>query len=493
VFPYPDTETQKRLLNIYIFCFCNFSDPTTAASQLPALPEAGDPLTKPDTSNQTLTKTENLNLTHEGENAVVSKVPDSGLLVNKPLLEPAARSKENTQSAHTRGQINVSEGNMHNLPVNEAFNTLDQESQNAEELKPENTSAQDLTILPETDCHADSTSDNDVQTTTPQKPDTSNQTLTKTENLNLTHEGENAVVSKVPDSGLLVNKPLLEPAARSKENTQSAHTRGQINVSEGNMHNLPVNEAFNTLDQESQNAEELKPENTSVQDLTTLPETDCHADSTSDNDVQITTPQKTDSKPIHKSGFSDRTEVDIKEKPGMIPEQNAENTQIKTSVKISVGDNDNALNTNIDELDGTAETTDQNKGDQDVSTKEQTKPEEILPIEAEGDLGQEHDEEASNPQTETANSTNVQDRTAIHSMHTEKLQGSAKRDSDKKYKTKDDVAVHSNVDIGVAKPLDRTSSFPTEDDKQKSTQTPATKSIKVYTTFTSLIWKQLNS
>ena len=129
MFPYPDTETQKRLLNIYIFCFCNFSDPTTAASQLPALPEAGDPLTKPDTSNQTLTKTENLNLTHEGENAVVSKVPDSGLLVNKPLLEPAARSKENTQSAHTRGQINVSEGNMHNLPVNEAFNTLDQESQ----------------------------------------------------------------------------------------------------------------------------------------------------------------------------------------------------------------------------------------------------------------------------------------------------------------------------------------------------------------------------
>jgi len=270
--------------------------------------------------------------------------------------------------------------------------------------------------------------------------DTGNKSLTKSGNLNLIHEGENAVANQVPDSVQLENKPKSEPAAESKQELQSTHTQKQVHVSEKNMQNPPEQKPLSTPKQELQSREDLKPGNTSLHNLRIMQETDNGTDSTQENDVQTTTLQKTDSKPIQESGYSDREETGIEEKPGMTQDLTAENNQIKTLEKISDGGNENALKTNsvhIKALDGTADTTDPNKADDGVSTEEeQNKPESNSQTEAEDTLGRQEHEEDSNPKAGTASSTDLQDEEETNSMDTENMQGSA--EGDEKFETEND-------------------------------------------------------
>ena len=166
-----------------------------------------------------------------------------------------------------------------------------------------------------------------------------------------------------------------------------------------------------------------------------MQETDHDTDSTQENDVQTTTIQKTDSKPIQESGYFNKEENGKKENPGMAPE----NTQTKTSDKTSVGSNDDVLKTSsecIKESDHTADTADQYNADQGVSTgEEKTKPEANQQTKAEDNLRQEHEEE-SNQQTKTAKSDDLEQEEATNSMDTEEQgRDSAEGASDEKYET----------------------------------------------------------
>jgi len=221
------------------------------------------------------------------------------------------------------------------------------------------------------------------------KPNNSNHSPTQSGNLNLIHECENAVATKVPDSEQLENKPISEPAAGSKQELQSTHTQGQVSVED--KRSTPEEKPLNTPEQELQRSENLRPENTS-QDSTISPETDCCTDSTLKNDAQ--------------------------------------------NKKTSTGGNCNVLKTNsehIKESDGTADAMDQNMADQGVSTEEEhTKPIGTQHVDEEDNSRQEHEDE-SNQQKETGSSADLEHEKERNPINTEeKQQVAAETVSDEK-------------------------------------------------------------
>ena len=251
----------------------------------------------------------------------------------------------------------------------------------------------------------------------------------------------------MPDPIQLGNKPISEPAAISKQELQSTHTQEQVSAED--KRSTPEEKLLKTPEQELQRTEKLRPENTS-QDLTVSPETDCCTDSTLKNDAQNKTIQKADSKLIQESGYSESEDTDRKDKQGMTPNQNAENTQIKTWEKTSTGGNCNVLKTNFEHIkksDGTADATDQNMADQGVSTEEEhTKLIGTKQADEEDNSRQEHEDE-SNQQTDTADLEHENEKN--HMDTEEKRQVAAKTVSYEEYDTEKHEKENEHDDEGL--------------------------------------------
>ena len=302
----------------------------------------------------------------------------------------------------------------------------------------------------------------------------------------------------MPDSVQLGSKPISEPAAGSKQELQSTHTKGQVSAED--KRSTPEEKPLNTPQQELQRTDKLRPENT-LQDLTISSET---ADATDQNmaDQGVSTEEK-HTKPIgtqqadaednsrhkHEEESNQQTETGSTADLEHEKESNPMDTEEKRQDAAERA-SDEKYNTVKHEKDNDQDDEGWTDDDNEDYTSKTCIKEDIHKVD-EGAKAQVHRRVKMKPnrkkkklQGESLDTINGKG----DSKRTSETEQTKHKDAQQSTKVEDGangtkvfgnaVQMQTNVDSGDTGPLERSSSFETINIKKESTKTPVPKENK---------------